>query len=137
MTSETIDEQVCVVDDVARAFFGCSSGLAAGHVDRLRRWGVTAGEAFDAVAHGVDFPSDGNGFIYARDAGATHAEIIEVVDLGVGLRGYADALRDGATHAEVLDAFQRGHYLIDYADKRENGATHEQALNATMRDSHG
>lgn len=67
---------------------------------RILATGLTEAEIEEAAAVGVDMYDLAD----AREAGATHAEVLEVGALGYELCGYYTELRgaEGATHAEAM-----------------------------------
>ena len=92
----------------------------------------TDAEKKDARDKGIylDHYSDSNDYNCARQYGATHKEILDAHDKGVGLSYYAEARNSGVTHKEILDAHSKGVYLRDYANARDAGATHKEILDA-------
>jgi hypothetical protein len=111
--------------DDAWALASSTSGLPADLVVELKDVGVTPPEATDARTHRVDMAD----YVYSRERGAIHEQVVEAAQRGIDIGDYGYALEVGATHVEVLEADDRGMHIGMYGFARKNSShTHEQVL---------
>ena len=78
----------------------------------------------------VVLPGDVRGYVAARQAGATHAEALEIHMARANLWEYSLARQAGATHAESMEAHRAGADLRNYSLARQAGATHAESMEA-------
>jgi hypothetical protein len=92
-----------------------------------RSGGVAHNELIDAKSEGIQLPY----FIAARMAGASGAEISEIVVLDEAVLGaYASFRRAGFLHGDAVEAIAIHTSVGVYFAARRFGSTHEEALDA-------
>ena len=74
-------------------------------------------------------------YVALLETGVSHLEVMEFLASEILEDDYLRAREAGATHAEILDAEWRigSHQLYDYASRLEDGASHADALKACLR----
>lgn len=93
---------------------------------KAREAGATHAEIMEVVTHGAHVAS----YSAIRGAGATHAEAMEAVLHRVSGMAYAEAGEAGATHAEIMEAARRGPFVNEYSALRCNGIGHTEGMEA-------
>jgi hypothetical protein len=97
------------------------------HYSQAREAGATHAECLEVENKGLMTYS------VARQYGATHAECLEVVFSCCSWSSYAFALSVGASHQECLEVHRAGGHFDDYGSARVNGATHAECLEAVVQ----
>lgn len=89
----------------------------------LREAGATHAEAMEVLCKDVWE----HAYIDARKVGAPHADLMEAAALGIDLWKYRSYI-GGASHTEILHAYTQGCDLDRYGVTRWDGATHLNAI---------